>query len=325
MAEQIGWPGKFPHRMRNRIRRQGMCESFRSAVAEGLAKKRLELSHDGSVCMLYMVTFTINKNPSFVSIYTMHTNPSWVWRSLQIRMIPGRLGRSFLGGWNHHKPPMIIDLGLFGNIRPSQGELDTLWIQEPNVAQGSFTSNVTIAVTCVFLQMQSCNIVIVQARLVISGYPYNHININIDIRLCKHIYIYAYIVNTYTIYIYMYVCIYIYTMYMYMYIYTMYTWMYIYIYIHTSTCFLSQLMEVITLNMPIHSLSPAPPSTSLQGKRPKCKGCSFASRMVGSYSVFDSGYVCQSTCCLFLGQGVSITNQIELEAVFSSLEFYNLV
>ena len=139
---------------------------------------------------------------------------------------------------------MIIDLGLFGNIRNKpQGELDTLWIQEPNVAQGSFTSNVTIAVTCVFLQMQSCNIVIVQARLV----------------------------------------------------------------------------------MPIHSLSPAPPSTSLQGKRPKCKGCSFASRMVGSYSVFDSGYVYQSTCCLFLGQGVSITNQIELEAVFSSLEFYNLV
>ena len=75
MAEQIGWPGKFPHRMRNRIRRQGMCESFRSAVAEGLAKKRLELSHDGSVCMLYMVTFTINNNPSFVSIYTIHTDP----------------------------------------------------------------------------------------------------------------------------------------------------------------------------------------------------------------------------------------------------------
>ena len=38
------------------------------------------ITHDGSVCMPYMVTFTINKNPQFCSHQsTIHTDPSWDW------------------------------------------------------------------------------------------------------------------------------------------------------------------------------------------------------------------------------------------------------
>ena len=157
------------------------------------------------------------------------------------------------------KPPIIVDLGLamatYAHHKENSGR--TLALDRGTKLLHTFA-------VCVFLQMQSCNIVIVQPRLVISGYPYTYIDLY---RTCD-LYLNFWKLSPY-----------------------LYPW----------------------ISPVLHPHHPAGQEAKVQGL--------FLCFTGGSYSVFCSNrdtFTNQHEVFL-MGQGVSITNQIELEPVFSIL------